>query len=363
LAVVHRFSAQPLLIARRHIARILPAVEEEVDRWVARAREIPDPELRRQALSSLKFKRFHCQGGSVFATWEPEHAADLISFIVAFQTISDYLDNLCDRTDSFLERDFRRLHDAMLDAVSPGQPVSGDYYEHHLHKDDGGYLDQLVERCRQAIARFPGYFRVEPQVRSLVGLYADLQVYKHLRLEERVGRLVGWFEEHRGRHPELCWWEFAAASGSTLGVYALVAEASRKQPVEDQGALVDAYFPWVCGLHILLDYLIDQSEDKREGDLNFVSFYPSPAEALRRMLWMIENAKARTAVLRDPHFHETVIEGLVGLYLTDRKVRRNRLGGTAARLVSAAGWRAWLVWLACHLWRVTKRESRRSRAL
>lgn len=29
------------------------------------------------------------------------------------------------------------------------------------------------------------------------------------------------------------------------------------------------YFPYIQGLHILLDYLIDQEEDKAGGDLNF----------------------------------------------------------------------------------------------
>jgi len=32
----------------------------------------------------------------------------------------------------------------------------------------------------------------------------------------------------------------------------------------------NSYFPWVQGLHILLDYLIDQEEDRINGDLNFV---------------------------------------------------------------------------------------------
>ena len=41
-----------------------------------------------------------------------------IKFIVAYQTISDYLDNLCDRSSSLDPQDFAALHESMGDALS-----------------------------------------------------------------------------------------------------------------------------------------------------------------------------------------------------------------------------------------------------
>ena len=363
MPVLQRLSSKPLQIARRHILRALPITEAELDDWVKRAAAIPDPELRRQAESSLAAKRFHCQGGSVFATWEPHRQKDLIDFIVAFQTISDYLDNLCDRTESRSELDFRSLHRSMIDAVSPGSVIDGDYYRYHPRGDDGGYLLDLVSKCRETVERFPNYAGAAARVRRLVGLYIDLQVYKHIEVDERTPKLTAWFDLYRDEFPDLRWWEFAAAAGSTLGVFALVAEAARARPIEDADRLMAAYFPWICGLHILLDYFIDQNEDRREGDLNFVSYYANRLEALERMRWMIENARAHADRLNDTYFHHTVIEGLLGLYLSDGKVRRERLGRAATKLVGAGGWRAWLVWGACHVWRITTRESRRTQGL
>ncbi|PZN06965.1 MAG: DUF2600 domain-containing protein, partial [Bacillota bacterium] len=335
------------------MGRVLPLVDRTLDRWEERARAIPDPELRRQALASIRTKRFHCEGGSVFAVAAPD--ADtryrLIRLIVALQTISDYLDNLCDRSVSLDPRDYRCLHQAMLDAVTPpagpdpvegsirravltppGEPFphpgsppghedpAGGYYRLHPHHDDGGYLAALVAECRAQTAALPGYGRVAPRVAELVGLYNDLQVYKHGPRESRLPRLERWFAR-RGRryHGQLHWWEFAAACGSTLAVFALFLEAGwQPQPAaEDLNALLAAYFPWVCGLHILLDYFIDQEEDRAGGDLNLVSYYPTRELLRERLALFVREARRHVARLRRRPLHELVVSGLLGLYLSD----------------------------------------------
>lgn len=346
----------PLFVTGRHLRWVLPRADRALDAWRARAEAIPSPRLRRQALESIDLKRFHCQGGSVFAAWSPAPVDAVVHFIVPFQTISDYLDTLCDRTDRLSGQDFRQLHQAMVDAVTPMAPPAGDYYRHHGERDDGGYLADLVAACRAAIAALPGYARVAERVKELVLLYIDLQVYKHLPLPQRVPKLQAWFEKHRCRYAALHWWEFAAAAGSTLAVFALVTEAARPRPIEEVEHLVEGYFPWICGLHILLDYLIDQEEDAREQDLNFVSFYRSPREAEERLSWMLERACQATGALRDPAFHRTVVEGLLGLYLSDPKVKGQGMNGLARRLIGQAGWRARAVHLCCRFWRLCQRR-------
>jgi len=370
-----RWTWKPLLITRRHLVHVLPQVERELDLWRGRAGEIPDPELRRQALSSLTHKRFHCQGGSVFATrfagpfpGDDEVAsrarAAVVRFIVALQTISDYLDNLCDRTQSLNAADFRQLHQSMMDAISPDQPRAGDYYRFHPHREDGGYLEALVTACRSILSQLPGFPGVQKPVRRLMGLYVDMQVAKHIRPEKRVEALEDWFARHRAQYPDLRWWEFAAASGSTLAIFALVSQAAGQGPSPDPPQrLVGCYFPWICGLHILLDYLIDQEEDRREGDLNFVSFYAGQAEAEARMAWMLERALESIAGLRDRHLHLTVVEGLLGLYLSDPKVVAQGLQPVAGALLRRAGWRARLVHRYCLSWRRNSQRLRPHRGL
>src|SRR5579875_878201 len=79
----------------RLFKQVLPKARAELQMWTASANEIPDGTLRAQALSSLSQKRFHADGGCVYAAVDPEFTLPLVRVIVALQTISDYLDNLC----------------------------------------------------------------------------------------------------------------------------------------------------------------------------------------------------------------------------------------------------------------------------
>ncbi len=325
----------------RSFTRVLPLSSRELEGWRERASSIPDAELREQALASLALKRFHSDGGSVYATGAPPgpERERLVRLIVAFQTISDYLDNLCDRSGSLDPEDFRRLHRAMTDAVDPHAPRH-DYYEHHEQREDGGYLPALVTTCQEAVADLPGYSAVAPDVLELVGLYCDLQVHKHVRVEEREPRLVAWHASHREPAADLEWWEFSAATGSTLGVFALFCAAlDADVPPETVQQIRAAYFPWVGAVHILLDYLIDQAEDRHGGDLNFVAQYPSRGQAERRIEWLARRALGEVEQLPAARFHRLVIQGLVGMYLSDPKALRDpRHLRFAIRLTARTGW-------------------------
>jgi tetraprenyl-beta-curcumene synthase len=312
----------PISLMARVYRYVLPAVSAELESWLSLARAIPDPELRTQAVASLTTKRFHCIGGAVYAMLRPDERAVLIPLIVSLQTISDYLDNLCDRSTSMEADDFRQLHLSMHDAVDPSAPLK-DYYAYRTEREDGGYLRALVETCRRCIARLPAYAAVQPHVGELVGLYGNLQVHKHIRREEREPALLAWWETHRETYPELGWNEFAAATGSTLGMFFLFSAAADPEVDEHKAkGLRDTYFPYVCGLHILLDYLIDREEDRLGGDLNFCEYYEDDRHTVERIGWVAEQARNRVRTAESRRFHSMIVEGLLALYLSDPKVRR-----------------------------------------
>ena len=251
--------------------QVRPQVHEHLQHWIGRARQIPDPELQKQALASIAGKAFHCEGGGIYGLLAGDHHREAIRFIVAYQTISDYLDNLCDRSTSLDPDDFRILHTSMQHALTPGAKLD-DYYRLRDEQDDGGYLAALVMTCQEVLAGLPGYLLIAPYLHELADYYCALQVYKHVRREERIPLMQAWFDAKKQALPPMAWYEFAACSGSTLGIFCLVAHAWQR----DCTALLvrnirDAYFPWVQGLHILLDYLLDQEEDRHGGDLNFCS--------------------------------------------------------------------------------------------
>ena len=325
------------MLSFRLVQRVLPIVDAELDhRWIPLASEIPDLELRKQALASIHLKRFHCEGGSAYALTPTGVRADVAAAIVAIQTISDYLDNLCDRSTSGDAADFRALHEALKDAVSP-ESSSGDYYRLHPESDDGGYLAALVAECRTRLQCLPSYQTIVPVLVRLAGLYVDLQVLKHqLPAEQREPALQEWFNLNWSQG-NLSWWEFAAATGSTLGIFAVVRSAIRPDTTGPEvDALVESYFPWICSLHILLDYFIDQDEDIRGGDLNLVACY-APGSAEDRLAFILAEARRRAAMLPESSFHNWIVCGLPALYLADAKAMTPALRRAAKKLLRASG--------------------------
>lgn len=313
---------QPLSLMYRVYKHILPQVDDQLNRWKKTAECIPDTELKTQALASINSKKFHCQGGAVYAAARMEDMHILIPLIVALQTISDYLDNLCDRSTSLDPADFRLLHQSMLDAVDPQASVQN-YYALREEQEDGGYLHELVRTCQSCICLLPAYKLVQQQVRELVGLYGDLQVYKHIHPAKREEALLAWWKKHQPNYPQLYWNEFAAATGSTLGMFMLFVSACDTGLTEEAARDTrQQYFPYICGLHILLDYFIDQEEDRQGGDLNFCHYYENQTQLQQRLQWMVEQARSAANGLSHANFHRMIVEGLVALYLSDPKIRQ-----------------------------------------
>jgi len=329
--------------------RVRPAARAFLLDWKKRASRIPDPELRRQALASIEAKTFHCEGGALCGLSAGNAYKKAVRFIVAYQTISDYLDNLCDRSTSQDPEDFRALHESMLHALTPEAPPVN-YYRFRREQEDGGYLAELVRTCRDILDGLPHYRPNAAFIRELADFYVDLQVYKHICPDEREEGLKRWFDRHRDGVPEMAWYEFAACAGSTLGIFCMVSQLFRTQ---DPSPIVErihkAYFPWVQGLHILLDYLIDQEEDRRGGDLNFCSYYENQERLTQRLGHFYRMAQASVADLPDAKFHHLIISGLLSIYLSDRKVSRQKnVQAVAGKLLAMGGIETFFFYL--HSW-------------
>jgi tetraprenyl-beta-curcumene synthase len=333
----------------------LPLVEKELRGWKHSLDRCPDPVLREQALASLALKKFHCQGGNVYSAFvKPSCIPGLTRAIVSLQTISDYLDNLCDRAGVIDARAFRHLHQAFTDALDPKSPPH-DYYCHYPCRDDGGYLSSLVGTCRATLAGFPSYPAVQPEIAKLAALYTDLQVYKHLNPDDRQPLVMRWLEPYRESHPGLYWWELAAATGSTLGIFSLMAMATRTQTSPDEvEAVFGAYFPWIASLHILLDYFIDREEDRLGGDMNFTMYYPD-LECCRDRLKLIAAKSFQLAqALPFPSFHHLVVEGLLAMYFSDPKMQKQGFVPLSDAILRDGGGGARRLYRICRLLRRAK---------
>ncbi len=328
-------------LMRSVFRKIFPKVNEELTYWKERAERIPNAELREQALASISAKKFHCQGGSVYSILAGSNWNESVRFIVAYQTISDYLDNLCDRSTSLDPVDFRMLHQAMADALTPDSEVKN-YYCHREDQNDDDYLIDLVKTCQNSLRVLPQYPLMKDYLLQLEQLYSDLQVHKHVKKEERIPRLENWFKTFKEMSPSLSWYEFSASSGSTLGIFCMVSYAMNEEMDEVLAKKIfDSYFPFMQGLHILLDYYIDQQEDLEEGDLNFCNYYEDESHLKDRLLYFIRQTNKSVQLLPHHHFHEMIHNGLVGLYLADPKVKQLKNGKEITKLLlQASGMRS-----------------------
>lgn len=339
----------PLLIYR-YVTEIFPMVKQELKHWQKLAAQIPDDGLRQQALESIRTKAFHCQGGSIYALHPGVNCNLTVQFIVAYQTISDYLDNLVDSMEVQDEKAFAQLHLAMQEALDP-QVSATNYYLYYPYQNDGGYLEQLVKVCQDCLSKLPSYALIKDEAMWLAKLYSSLQTFKHLAIEEREEKMLCWLNPHWENYKEITNWEFAAATGSTLGIFCLYAGAFKPNLThEDAEKVRKVYFPWICGLHILLDYFIDLREDRETNQLNFVAYYESTAMMRKRLHIFVIHSLNQAKKLRYPKFHRAVVQGLLAMYLSDKKSTDLQIRSVTKQLLNDGGWGVKLLyWMCCRL--------------
>jgi tetraprenyl-beta-curcumene synthase len=347
-----RIPTNLITLTTRIFLQVRPITHRYLLEWKQRADAIPDSELRRQAQMSIDTKTFHCEGGSIYSLLAKNHYQEAIQFIVAYQTISDYLDNLCDRSTSLNPDDFRALHEAMIHALTPDAALAP-YYRFRDERNDGGYLASLVQTCQQILRRLPNYSIAAGAIHELAHYYCDLQVYKHVCDAERLPRLQKWFEQHKGRLPEMSWYEFAACTGSTLGIFCIIVHLfNHDTSAELITKIKKAYFPWVQGLHILLDYLIDQEEDRAGHDLNFCAYYPDNIILAKRLIHFYHEAQQSVTDLPLSEFHHLINRGLLSIYLSDHKVSQQKeVRQISRKLLSIGGLKALFFYFHCWIYR------------
>ncbi len=232
--------------------------------------------------------------------------------------------------------DGRRLHEALVYALDPhGTPL--DWYEHHPQREDGGYLNHLVEQCRQAFAGLPSHELVGERARAGA---ARIVAFQSLNLSESQGDHTGleqWALQATPPGTELRWWETAASAGSSLGVYALIGAAAETRLDEHETDAIDrAYFPWIGCLHSLLDNLIDKHEDEAAGHRSLVEYY-GPLRAAQRMSWLAERAERAASELTHGRRHTTILTAMIANYLSTPEARSDQLAPVSDAVLATAG--------------------------
>ena len=326
---------------------VFPRVCLHVARWRRAAHQIPDPRLRLLALEALE-KRSNIEGAAAFATFTPRgHRAAATQAMSSFQSAYNLLDLLGEQPSPDPVADGRRLHEALLYALTPPRAVGElqadshsiplDWYEHHPQREDGGYLQSILDSCRTAVARLPSYEAVAPAARAAA---ARIVAFQSLNLSESQGNhdaLEQWAREASPPGAGLQWWETAAAAGSSLAVYALIAAGAEEQlEAGEVAALEYAYFPWIGGLHSLLDNLIDKREDEAAGHRSLVEYY-GPQRAAQRMRWLAGEAMRIAEELPHPRRHLVILAAMIGNYLSTPEAHSPELEPVSESVLNTVG--------------------------
>lgn len=315
---------------------VFPLVRRELRDWRERAREIPDPRLRRLALSTQAAERGNLEGAAAFAVLAPRgQRPRVIRAAVAFQATYDFVDALVEQPSPDPLANGRHLHAALLVALDPAAEHA-DYYRHCPHGPDNGYMHAAVEACRQALAMLPSYASVTEPALAAARRMIAFQSLNHGG-EER-GALARWAHGATPAGTGLRWWETAAAAASSLGVFALMAAAAQPAlTLCDAIATERAYFPWIGALHVLLDSFVDRAEDLQDGQHCLIDHYASVDEAATRLSAIAAQSMRAARVLPSGVRHAIILAAMTSFYLSAPDTGTPGASLTAHRVLDSMG--------------------------
>jgi tetraprenyl-beta-curcumene synthase len=319
---VRRLRLSPVFIraALAYWLQVFPQVASEVHHWQRRAGTIPDENLRNVALTVQRTKRDNLEGAAAFAAFAPrKHRPKVIRAQVGLQGIYDYVDTLAEQPNHDPVSNSRQLHQALCRALEPTSPHPDYYYYWKTLRLDNRYLVVMVEACRAALVGLPSLLSVGAATNRFVERIINYQAL-NVSTTDQEDRLKAWAMLQTPTHLDVYWWETAASAGSSLGLFALVALAADPgiTPTEIE-AIERAYFPWIGGLHSLLDHLIDVQEDWIHEQRNFMTLYASPQEAALRLRILTTRSVEHLGLLSNAAPHQLVLAGMVSSYLSARE--------------------------------------------
>jgi cytochrome P450 len=273
----------------------------------------------------------------MFWTLPRARCPELLRLLVAYQVLADYLDCTSERAASNGIRNGLQLHRALIEAIDPSLPLS-DYYQHHLSREDGGYLRALVERCRQTAARLPSFAQAQPFAVRAARLTTVLALNHEPDSALRDTEMKAWAALHFPAGSELEWFELAGSASAWLTILALLALAADTGRGQSEAeATYAAYLPWVSLAGTMLDSYADAAEDRESGAHSYIAHYTNATEALERIGESLATALAKTADLPNGERHLVLISCMVAMYLSKDSARTTENLAATRQLARAAG--------------------------
>ena len=320
---INSFYGIRLLI--NYIFKVFPLSKKQKWYW----REALKESMNEEDLSTLLSICFNTYDSLIYYLYSLYPNADIkitTNFISSFCMLANYLENICIQHRIKDETTLRQLYLSMLDAVDTCRKISS-YCKYFPHKSVEKHLQLFVKSCRNQLAELPSYHVILEYIKKYVYLYSDLNIYKFISDDKsRDEYLLTWAGYYINQYPLITSWEFSASTNSFLSILSLFSSAfDPSLDVNKVKAIDSIYFPWICGLNILLkDYLNYHHqilEDTLSKSTNFTHYYRNLKECEERIDFFINNAFVTCSQLDYPIFHLSIIKWLLAIFLSHPKAR------------------------------------------
>jgi tetraprenyl-beta-curcumene synthase len=355
-----RHDAAPLTLSQLRtlgtaVARELlwaePIARHELRTWRARAAEIVDEGLRRDAIGAIDGKRANVHGAALFCTLVSRRSKALLRLLVTYQVMFDFLDSASESAAEGGEANGLQLHAAMVDALEPARPMR-DYYLYDAREGDAGYLRALVDACRQHCQELESFQRVQPFLVA-DATRASVQALNHDPCPtSRAAKLQAWVERECPHEQEAEWFELsAAAAGGSMSIFALLALACDHDVTDEQIAGVRRiYWPWANLLTTMLDSYADTAEDSATGHQLYITYYPNSDVAIERLTEIMRRCFSEASALPGGEKHIVVIASMIAMYLSKDSARANDSRRVTSALLARSGSLPQLLLPVLRLW-------------
>jgi tetraprenyl-beta-curcumene synthase len=347
-----RASARELIWGQRLVSR-------EVESWHARAAQIPNAELRADALGALRRKRGNINGAALFWTLPDRRNPDLLAALVTYEILADFLDCVSERSADLGIANGRQLHLALVEAFDAEGQMS-DYYRCHHVRDDGGYVRALVGSCRAHCAALSGYEEARPFLSRAASLSSVLAINHEPDPAQREQALREWDDDRiverpvRGEHG---WHERTAGASAWLTVLAILALAAEPRRAAREAARnYAAYLDWIAPAGAMLDSYGDIVEDAASGDHSYIAHYGSVELAVERVGELVRGSRREARALPDGARHAVIAACMIAFYLSKDSVRTPELRRGTRKLRHAGGPLVALLLPVLRIWRAAYRQ-------
>ncbi len=357
-----------VLANARYWTCVAAQARRELRHWEARAQAIEDTELRVLALEKLRAEGFNAEAAAMAATIAPratrKHA---VRAIVALELLFDCLDGLSERPHADPLGEGERLYATFIDALSPsaGSPIEPHVSNQRVATsarkpgalDADGYLQELGEAVRSALAQLPAREAIAPFAQRCAARGAQAQTRMHATPLLGVEQLGDWARSE-AIGSVLQWREFAAgAACSVLALHALIAAAADPRTTPAEAHAIDAAYLFAGAMVTLLDGLVDQERDVLAGELSYAGLYEDPALLAQALVQTAREASRRSTELRNGAHHLMTLAGAVAYWCSAPGARGASARPALATLRQELRGLLFMPLLVMRVWRASRRAS------